>query len=43
MDGLTRKEFLAASGVAAGALWAGSALGVGGLGGPDPAEAAAAM
>jgi ribonuclease Z len=43
MDGLTRKEFLAASGVAAGALWAGNALGVAGFGGPDPAEAAAAM
>jgi ribonuclease Z len=43
MDGLTRKEFLAASGVAAGALWAGGALGVAGLGGPDPAQAAAAM
>ncbi len=43
MDGLTRKQFLAASGVAAGALWAGNALGVGGLGGPSEAEAAAAM
>jgi ribonuclease Z len=43
MDGLTRKEFLAASGVAAGALWAGNALGVTNLGGPDPAAAAATM
>jgi ribonuclease Z len=43
MKGLTRKEFLAASGVAAGALWAGNALGVAGLAGPDPAAAAATM
>jgi hypothetical protein len=41
MEGLTRKQFLAASGVAAGALRAGNALGVGDLAAPAPAEAAA--
>lgn len=41
MDGLTRRDFLAASGVAAGAAWAGSALGgLGGLLGPEAALAA---
>jgi len=42
MDDLTRKQFLAASGATAGALWAGNALGFPGLGGPEAAAAAAA-
>ena len=41
MDGMTRRDFIAASGLTAGAAWAGSALG--GLGGlVNPEEAAAA-
>ena len=41
MDGMTRRDFIAASGLTAGAAWAGSALG--GLGGlVSPEEAAAA-
>jgi ribonuclease Z len=39
---LTRKQFLAASGATAGALWAGNALGVAGMGGPEEAAAAGA-
>ena len=39
---LTRKQFLAASGVAAGGLWAANAMGMPGFGSPDPAVAAAA-
>jgi ribonuclease Z len=40
---LTRKEFLAASGATAGALWAGNALGIPGVGGPEAAAAAGAV
>jgi ribonuclease Z len=40
MDDLTRKQFLAASGVAAGGLWAANAMGIAGLGGPEAAAAA---
>jgi len=39
---LTRKQFLAASGATAGALWAGNAMGLAGMGGPEAAAAAAA-
>jgi ribonuclease Z len=39
---LTRKQFLAASGTTAGALWAGNAMGLPGMAGPDPAAAAGA-
>jgi ribonuclease Z len=39
---LTRKQFLAASGATAGALWAGNALGITGAGGPEAAAAVAA-
>jgi len=38
---LTRKQFLAASGATAGALWAGNAMGLPGMGGPEAAGAAA--
>ena len=37
---LTRKQFLAATGAAAGGLWAANAMGVPGFGGPDQATAA---
>ncbi len=40
MDDLTRKQFLAASGATAGALWAANAMGVPGFGSPDQAMAA---
>ena len=39
---LTRKQFLAASGATAGALWAGNAVGLAGIGGPEAAAAAEA-
>ena len=39
---LTRKQFLAASGATAGALWAGNAVGLAGTGGPEAAAAAEA-
>lgn len=41
MDGFTRKQFLAASGATAGALWAGNAVGLAAMGGPEAAAAAA--
>ena len=43
MDDLTRRQFLAASGATAGALWAGNAMGLPGMGGPEAAAAAAAV
>lgn len=42
MDDLTRKQFLAASGLAAGGLWAANALGAPGTAGPEAAAAAGA-